>query len=452
MQSGKFDHANRLFVSIPNAWRYGKTHPNNYRELIPEFYFQWCFLINENGFDLGEGRDGRVDDVELPGWATSPADFCYKMRKALECDLVSHALHNWIDLMWGYKQRGQAAVEASNTFRPDMYDSVWGTAPANDPHHRAAIEATLCHVGQIPPQLFSVPHPVRNRSKIETVAKKRMSVMVMKIGVTAGFISVSKTGIIATAAVLTAVLRRSLAFFNDGPRVERLSDCEMGNQIREIPGDNCALLGSGAVIGSRRVLDHVSKFAFDRDYWVAVADDSSVRLGPDLDFNIPFYGDVVECCAISRSFKLVVCGTMTKRIVLIKLFEGEKVCVVNMDVKPEMVLITDVWGFIVVYAKDENGQPLVVVYDVNGRLMRRAEIPGEIKCWAAWTSRDAFDFLVWVAKDGKVYVTEVFYCEMKESIDRVRGAIACGYYEMGRVIVVLTEDGQLVCLPAPSWL
>jgi hypothetical protein len=43
MQGGKFDHANRLFASVGDCWRYGKTHPNNYRELIPEFFFSWNF-------------------------------------------------------------------------------------------------------------------------------------------------------------------------------------------------------------------------------------------------------------------------------------------------------------------------------------------------------------------------------------------------------------------------
>jgi hypothetical protein len=36
------------------------------------------------------------------------------MKDALESNYVSCNLHNWIDLIFGYKQRGQAALDAEN--------------------------------------------------------------------------------------------------------------------------------------------------------------------------------------------------------------------------------------------------------------------------------------------------------------------------------------------------
>jgi factor associated with neutral sphingomyelinase activation len=41
-------------------------------------------------------------------------EFISKLREALECDHVSKNLHNWIDLIFGYKQNGPEAIEANN--------------------------------------------------------------------------------------------------------------------------------------------------------------------------------------------------------------------------------------------------------------------------------------------------------------------------------------------------
>lgn len=71
--------------------------------------------MNKYEIDFGERHDGsKVCDVRLPPWATSPEDFVMKLREALECDYVSRHLHLWIDLIFGYKQRGEEAVKANN--------------------------------------------------------------------------------------------------------------------------------------------------------------------------------------------------------------------------------------------------------------------------------------------------------------------------------------------------
>lgn len=55
-----------------------------------------------------------VNDVVLPPWAKSPKHFLTLMRQALESEYVSANLHSWIDLIFGYKQRGEHAIAADN--------------------------------------------------------------------------------------------------------------------------------------------------------------------------------------------------------------------------------------------------------------------------------------------------------------------------------------------------
>lgn len=85
---------------------------------MPEFYDtsdKGDFLVNKHEIDFGERHDGSVvQDVSLPRWAAAPHDFVAILRDALESDYVSRHLHLWIDLIFGYKQRGEEAVKANN--------------------------------------------------------------------------------------------------------------------------------------------------------------------------------------------------------------------------------------------------------------------------------------------------------------------------------------------------
>lgn len=73
LQSGRFDHASRQFVSLAETWECVTNNTADVKELIPEFFYMPEFLENQNGFDLGRlDNDELVGDVKLPPWADSP--------------------------------------------------------------------------------------------------------------------------------------------------------------------------------------------------------------------------------------------------------------------------------------------------------------------------------------------------------------------------------------------
>ena len=56
-------------------------------------------------------RFPQVGDVFLPPWPKGSArEFIQRHREALESDFVSKNLHHWIDLIFGYKQRGNVDI------------------------------------------------------------------------------------------------------------------------------------------------------------------------------------------------------------------------------------------------------------------------------------------------------------------------------------------------------
>lgn len=117
LQGGHFDLADRMFHSIEESWlSAAQNNTADVRELIPEFFYLPEFLVNSNRFDLGVKQNGvQLNDVVLPTWAKGdPKEFIRLHRLALESDYVSAHLHEWIDLIFGFKQTGQAAIDSVN--------------------------------------------------------------------------------------------------------------------------------------------------------------------------------------------------------------------------------------------------------------------------------------------------------------------------------------------------
>lgn len=167
LQNGRFDSPDRLFFSIAESWNSSSGRSNtDVKELIPEFFLPGPgdFLLNRKNLLLGRRQNGQlVGDVVLPPWADSAADFIWKHRQALESEHVQRHLHLWIDLIFGCKQRGEAAVAADNVFRHTSYEGAVDLDAISDPVMRIAKEMMISEFGQTPAQLFDEhqPHPPR---------------------------------------------------------------------------------------------------------------------------------------------------------------------------------------------------------------------------------------------------------------------------------------------------
>ncbi|GMH19785.1 hypothetical protein Nepgr_021626 [Nepenthes gracilis] len=101
-------------------------------ECIPEFYCDPQIF-----YSLHSG----MSDLAVPSWAGSPEEFIKLHRSALESQHVSREIHHWIDITFGFKMSGHAALDAKNVMLPSS-------------------ELTLPRsMGRR--QLFTRPHPIR---------------------------------------------------------------------------------------------------------------------------------------------------------------------------------------------------------------------------------------------------------------------------------------------------
>jgi hypothetical protein len=165
LQGGSFDKADRLFYSIESCWlSASQDNLQDVRELIPEFYYLPDFLVNINGFDFGiTQKDEVINHVALPKWAKDdPKEFIRLHRQALESRLVSEKLHHWIDLIFGYKQRGKASIDAMNVFIHITYEGEVDLDAIEDPVLRTATLAQINNFGQSPTKIFHKYHPAKS--------------------------------------------------------------------------------------------------------------------------------------------------------------------------------------------------------------------------------------------------------------------------------------------------
>jgi len=156
-----FDHKDRLFSSISETWKSAsETNQTDLKELIPQFFFVPSMLRNINNIPLEIRTDGtNITNVLLPQWAPTPEKFVWIMREFLESTCVSNSINEWIDLIYGYKQRGNAAIESMNLFHPLTYGIDENKSA--DSHTKRAQYDAITNFGQCPTQIMNVPHPKR---------------------------------------------------------------------------------------------------------------------------------------------------------------------------------------------------------------------------------------------------------------------------------------------------
>ena len=399
--------------------------------------------------------------------------FVYLFRKALESDYVSCHLNEWIDLIWGFKQKGENAKKAHNIFLPNMYETSWTQQTLKDPRRRAEIEAIMCHVGQIPTQLFFAEHPQRNirpkRNSVQTAIVQLpytdIKIASMYHSKTNGHLMLSLVS--SNSNQVVASLELSLA--DHSTNIINNISSELQTDITEIDtfvtnNEIVMLQSNGKLIhmldeiidSVHPELSYVSTFAISKHFTAAVSDNTTLNLfSPDacIRYSIPFYGDAILCCAISETFKVAVCGTLSG-LIICSLYEGKKINAIQFDsdLKPIKILITNSWGFIVTYAIKKSIQgkpkPYLIVHTINGKLLRSVEIQIPIVSWYSFSSFDDFDYLVISNEQGKLHLIEVFYLNIEDPFYRCnKNIVSICYLKKPKVIAALIEDGNIAFLP-----
>ncbi|XP_070492270.1 lysosomal-trafficking regulator [Chironomus tepperi] len=189
-QDNNFDIPDRTFHNLSTTYRLtSKESATDVKELIPEFFCLPDFLENQEGFNYGKRQTGeQVNDVKLPDWCgMSARNFVLIHRQAFESEYVRRHLNHWIDLIFGFKQKGKAAVEAINVFHFATYPEFHITS-ITDQVERSACETMVKTYGQVPKQIFMSPHKKSSISneKLNDIRSVLRNVKGLKWGIYTG--------------------------------------------------------------------------------------------------------------------------------------------------------------------------------------------------------------------------------------------------------------------------
>lgn len=376
LQGGHFDHPDRLFYSVEKAWlSASRDNMTDVRELTPEWFYLPEFLKNANNFDFGttQASQHKIGDVILPPWACgSPEIFVQKHREALESEYVSQRLHHWIDLVFGYKQLGLAAVEATNVYHALSYHGAIDLDTVKDPVERLATIGIIHNFGQTPRQVFAKPH-IQRGPKIKADLFDSYLTPLELLPSTTNIKSPVRDIVVGDILSATTFDRLPCAL-KSGLTIQwmttdnsiRIND-EDGSLVGHFPAlhsdsiTHCQSTGPFIVLASDDTTLSVSKLAVLKDRTIALQSQVFLR------------GHMREITAsvVSDAFSVIISGDADGVALMFDLNRHEFVRMLHKGDLPVAALaITKSTGHVIVcYARE------MYLFSINGCILARAVLP-----------------------------------------------------------------------------
>nr|XP_014344056.1 PREDICTED: lipopolysaccharide-responsive and beige-like anchor protein isoform X1 [Latimeria chalumnae] len=416
LQGGKFDHADRTFSSVLRAWRNCQRDTSDVKELIPEFFYLPEMFVNSNNYNLGVMEDGIVvSDVELPPWAKTPEEFVRINRLALESEFVSCQLHQWIDLIFGYKQQGPEGVRSLNIFYYLTYEGAVNLNSITDPVLREAVEAQIRSFGQTPSQLLIEPHPPRSSAMqvaplMFTDQMHQDVIMVLKFPSNSPVthVAANTQPSLAVPAVITVTANRLFAV-NKWFSITGHQGA-VQNQPYQLPVEIDPLIASNMGMHRRQITDLLDQsIQIHSQCFVITADNRFILVCGFWDKSFRVYStdtgkltqvvfghwDVVTCLARSESYIggdcYILSGSRDATLLLwywngknctigenpISEFATPRAILTGHDCEITCATVCAELGLVISGSKEGP----CLIHSMNGDLLRTLEVPKEYKIW-----------------------------------------------------------------------
>jgi hypothetical protein len=397
-------------------WPKSSPCPTEFRELAPEFFY-FCEILF-------------AEQAELPQWAQSPFEFVYLHRKALESEVTSKNLHEWLNIVFGVKQKREMPSFGHPTV-------VFGQSHPKRGNPRFPVKSFVCRL-EIGPLVFAHVFEANERS----------------IGLTA----IDSKG---NFALCMLQFRDTQNGTQKLPGIIMLPNVDFGSPKVEFVGvgEKVLITAGKTVVYDTGVLQTFSRpgrsIAADSN-WVIVPERNalisafrSTNLFVPV-WTVPHYNAKVVAACVSSEFHTYVLATKNSELLICPLERGSSVTVVSLEpCRVKRVTVTPAWGLIVVYFETQVETTVsyaIAVYTINGTKLKVGIITEEITAMAAWTSRCGFDWLALADRSGCVLCCEAYLLNFgKPLMPPNAGIVDLEYDREGRMLIAIARDGTVFC-------
>lgn len=145
-------------------------------------------------------------------------------------------------------------------------------------------------------------------------------------------------------------------------------------------------------------------------------------------------------------FKILVIATIDRTVHIFNSSSGALVRSVPIGGDPRMMLITPVWGYILVLINN-----VVMILNVNGLVLKEFDIKQVIVYWFAFSWYSDFDFVVFATAAGTMGIFDAFHPEESREFHEFKDKISNIHIDMETgSFVVMSENGTMNVLPHPK--
>jgi len=154
---------------------------------------------------------------------------------------------------------------------------------------------------------------------------------------------------------------------------------------------------------------------------------------------------ISSLCA-DPDFKVIVVATIDGMIHVFNALTGALVRSCSLGGEPRKMLITPVWGFILVLIRN-----VVTILNVNGLVLKEFDMKQVIVNWFAFAWYNDFDYIVFVTEAGRVGIFEAFHPEESREFHEVREQISNIHLDReSGSLLILAQNGTINVLPHPK--